>query len=200
MGPVGDGAPPAAGAGKVRMGLGVLLMVAGVAGLVVGIVQAAAPDTDVLADAVARTDRIEGGVLEADVAAGDLTVFVVVPVGGLEDEAAARVQDGVVEDVRCVVDRPGDDPLTLRGGGLAHGVSTDEVSSVGWFSTGAGTVTVTCSTSDPEDADRALALVPGRPSVWAGGVVASVGGLAIGALGCLLAWWGWRARQPASEI
>jgi hypothetical protein len=180
------------------MGLGVVLMAAGVAGLVIGIVQAIAPDSDVLAEAVAQAERIDGGVLEADLAAGDHTVFVVVPVDGIEEEEGGRIQHGVVKDVRCTVERPGEDPLTLRGGRQAHGVSTDEVSSIGWFSHDAGTVRVTCTTSDPKDAERGLALAPGRPSVWAGGVVASVGGLAVGAIGWALAWWGWRARNPRS--
>lgn len=175
--------------------VGVVLATAGLALAAVGFLRAAGPDRDVGAEALARTSTLRGGVIELDlVEATDLTIFVIVSTAGLGEEEAIAAQRDAVHAMRCTVDRPGEGPLTIRGDRQGVGEGTGEVASVGWFSTGPGTVTVTC-TSDEVDADRVVLLVPGRPSLTAGGVAFVVTGVLLLMVGVALAAGGLVVRR-----
>ncbi len=183
--------------GRKRIGVGAVLVVVGVVGLVVGIVQAVQPDSDLLAEAVDTARTVEGGLLDVEAeSAGDYTIYVVVPTGHLHSDDVPGVQQEAVHSVTCAVERPGEEPLTIRGDRHLTGQSTDDAASVGWFSTGAGEVRATCEVGDGDEG-RTVLLVPGKPSIWAGGAVMAVGGSLIGLLGGALACWGAANRQKA---
>lgn len=188
--------------GRKRIALGASLVVVGIVGLVVGAVQAAAPDPDLEAEAVDTTRTVEGGLLDVEAGtAGDYTIYVVVRTGDLHEDDVFDAQREAVHSVTCVVERPGEEALTIRGDRHLTGQSTDDAASVGWFSTGPGEVRATCEADGDEG--RTVLLVPGRPSIWAGGAVVAVGGSMIGLLGGASIWWGvaarHRSRPPAAS-
>lgn len=185
--------------GRVRIGLGAALVVVGIGGLVIGVVQAAQPDSDLLAEAVDTARTVEGGLLDVEAErAGDYTIYVVVPTGHLHSDDVSGVQSEAVHSVTCAVERPGEEPLTIRGDRHLTGQSTDDAASIGWFSTGPGEVRATCAVG-AGDEERTVLLVPGKPSIWAGGAVMAVGGSMIGLLGGALIWWGVARRRPPDE-
>jgi len=182
--------------GRVRLALGLLVAVVGLVATVVAIVGLASQGSGLTEKAVAQGAVGEGVVVPGAFTAptaGDYTVYAHFD-GFFEEEENQR--DRTIADIDCEAALPGGRTATFRGARQGASQTIGSNSTIGWFSTPAGEVTVTCRYRD-EVGSRAdqveLLVVPGRPSV--AGLLGLFVGIAGVLLGVLVAVWGWSARR-----
>lgn len=193
--------------GWVRVAVGAVLLVGGVAVTIGGIVASIEYRSDALDDAVGE-GRLEG------VGPTDPVTFVVDEATGTDftihldtpDSGNSTHLDREVQSTECVVARSdGTEQEVL---GRIQGVASDigGLRSVGGFSATPGETTVTCGWRAPSRrldrgrADSRLFLVsPGKPSLAADGVVATLAGVSLALAGGALLAWGLHGRHELAD-
>lgn len=182
--------------GRVRLALGLLVIVAGAVATTVAVVGLVSDGSGLADRAVAEGAVGEGVVVPAAFTApeaGDYTVYAHFD-GFFEEEENRR--DRTIADIDCDAARPDGSTATIRGSRQGASQSIGSNSTIGWFSTPAGDVTVTCRyrRTVGSRADQVeLLVVEGRPSVT--GVLAVFVGIAALVVGLMVAVWGWSARR-----
>lgn len=194
--PFGSRPTPGRRGGGVRLVLGIAMTAVGAVALAVGIGQAVAAGQDIGDDALGA-GAVGEGVSEPLVfdapAAGDYTVYARFD-GFFEEEDTRR--ERTIGDISCEAALPDGQTARFRGARQGNAVSIGKHSTIGWFSTPPGEVTVTC-TYDGLGRSRAdeveLVVVEGTPSI-AHFLVLTAG---IGALvlGILVTIWGATTRR-----
>ncbi|MDW5597344.1 hypothetical protein VSS74_23555 [Conexibacter stalactiti] len=190
--------------GWIRLVLGVVLLVGGIAGLAVGIVQAVGAHGRIEGDAVGRgivREGGRGGALAFEVPPGErrhYTVYLLFEGLFSNDE----VQELAVRDTGCLATMPDGVQTAFRGARQGVAATLGNAASVGHFSSQPGRVTIACAyTSGTRSSERrrpgavAFVVTPGTPSWVGSGVLTILGGVAAGLLGGFLAVWGWRGRR-----
>ncbi len=183
--------------GWIRIVLGTLLLVGGIAFGIQGILSSAEYRSDAFDDAVGE-GRLEGvgptdpvTFVVDDATGEDFTIFLDTP-----DTGNSIPLDREVQSTECVVRRSDGSEQEILG--RIQGVASDigGLRSVGGFSATPGETTVTCGWRAPvrrldrgRADSRTFLVSPGAPSLAAGGVLTILAGVA-GALGggALLAW------------
>jgi hypothetical protein len=185
--------------GRVRLVLGILVTLAGAVAVTIGIVQAVAAGQDISGSTLGA-GAVGEGVSEPVVfdapAAGDYTIYARFD-GLLEEEDTRR--ERTIGDISCEAALPDGQTARFRGARQGNAVSIGEHSTIGWFSTAPGEVTVTCTydglgrTRLTRADEVELVAVEGKPSVTEFLVLA--GGITGLVLGIMLAVWGATARH-----
>lgn len=184
--------------GRIRVVVGLVLSAACLVVTVVAFVQGVSTGQSLGDDAVAQgvvgEDRVVPATFTAP-AAGDYTVYV--HFDGFR-EGNDQLQEDTVGDTVCEAALPGGGTATIRGDRQGQSVTLEDNATIGWFSTPAGEVTVTC-TYERELRTRARAdevevlVVAGKPSV--GDFVVAFAAAAGLVVGIFVTIWGFQARH-----
>ncbi|MBJ7331590.1 MAG: hypothetical protein JHC95_16975 [Solirubrobacteraceae bacterium] len=189
--------------GWVRIVLGGLLLLAGVAAAVYGVGMAITTGGNIKGDAVARGEVREegGGAVAFTVPAGerrDYTVYLLLK-GRDADENQA---DLIVRDTSCVAEMPDGVKTEFRGARQNVAATIGNSASVGQFSSLPGRVVVFCGYSDGTRSSRRIrserieyVVTPGTPAQASAPVLVIIGGVTVGLLGGFLLGWGWIGRR-----
>jgi hypothetical protein len=168
-----------------------------VVALVVGIVQAAVAGGGLEGDALgvgAVADDEAKDITFTAPAAGDYTVWA--RFEGFREREENR-RDRTVADIVCDIDLPDGDRARIRGERQGHAADVGKHSTIGWFSSPPGEVTVRCAYESYYGTNRAdqveLLVVEGKPSLASFVVLfAAIAGLV---LGIFVVVWGFSARS-----
>ena len=191
------------GPGWVRLVLGALLVVAGVAAAIGGIVAAIDAAGRIEDDAVGRATVRSGEVREVvrfAVPEGErrrYTVYLLFD--GVESNSTVR--DLMVRDTGCAATLPDGVETTFRGARQGVSATLGDASSVGHFSSQPGRVRVRCAyTSGTRSSQRVrddvpYVVTPGTPGQASAPIALILGGVFGALAGGALAWWGWSRRR-----
>lgn len=184
--------------------LGVLLIVGGVVGFVVGLLDVVGAGGDITADAVATGEVGVGGGVAAtfDGQAGEpYTVYVRFGSDLVSDE---NEQEATVADTVCEVRHPDRRTSVIRGDRQAQSVTIGGRSSIGWFTAQDGETQVVCAYEQGSRYSRrnragsvGVVVTPGKPSVATAGFLGIGGGVVVTLLGGWVLVKGLRGKRVA---
>lgn len=167
--------------GAVLTGFGVAMTVTAIVQLV--------DEQDGNLDGTVGESTVPGGTVEFRSDGGPFTIFLLTP--GLHN--AAEVERQVAATV-CEVQHPSGSESIIRGSRQSASTTTDDATTVGWFTAESGTTSVVCDDDRIVERSRAFAVAPGRPGGSARDVVVLGGGIVALVTGPMLFAWGWRRR------
>ena len=172
----------------VPLALGVLITAVGLAATVLGIVTVVRGQQLSLERTLGEA-AVPGGTVTFTSDGGPFTIFLLTP--GVENATEVELQVGAAV---CEVRHPSGESSTIRGSRQASSVTTDEASTIGWFTAESGITSVTCAYDRVAPDGRDFAVGPGAPHTAASDLVLLFGGIAALVAGGGLLAWAWRPR------
>lgn len=161
--------------------LGAIAVVAGAVAMAMGILSLIDASGDLLDERVGEAG-IPGGTVSFEADDGPYSIILLTP--GFHNSVTVERQVGAAV---CEVDLSDGSTSTIRGSRQGMSVSTDDGSTIGWFTATAGPTTVTCEYTRSVSG-RDFAVVPGKPPNMLGGFGFLFGGIVAGLAGifCLI--------------